>query len=148
MSEDFSQSVAVVWHAAWPIGVLDAHCTVMYLGELDKVEGLAEKRDQVISALKALDFSDVALYSPHPIGTEMFGPEKDIPVVLLGANALHMARGFVEDALDAIGVENGSAYKDYRPHITVPDTSYFNDLPDYIELFNFSLWWGNERYTL
>lgn len=135
---EFSQSIAIVYPSNWPVEDL-AHCTMIYVGEISKVdftkEDLTSTLDQFVWPKNSI----------VPTGNlEYFGPNKNISVVTLKRTSyLYLARLCVEDALKLKGIINASEYKDYRPHITVPDPTLA--IPQFVELSAPVVWWGDDR---
>lgn len=138
---DHSDSIVIVYPAFWN-GNIDpeAHCTILYLGNISDA---SFSREDIENALSGMDL--VAPGQINVVGTEMFGENKDYPVWLLEPTALlNLTRKLIEDGLSTIGAENASEFKDYRPHVTVNQLDF--DLPnDYVELGVPTLWWGDER---
>lgn len=137
MPADISDGIAVVYPANWPQDDIDEpHCTVIYLGKTKEVD--FTKAD-VEAALH-----QAGLIEPGAIptnGVEMFGPEKDIPVVALKSTKfLNLQRDVLEAILLTRGIKNGSEFKDYKPHITIKNKNI--DIPESVTLQAPVLWWG------
>jgi hypothetical protein len=81
---------------------------------------------------------------------EMFGPEKDIPVVILEHTYLHKYHDFLTSALAKRGIESASEFKDYRPHVTMSENAAINYLvpTDPMLLLPVQLWWGGQKIDI
>lgn len=112
------------------------HCTVLYLGEIvdDKVQGINFK--EVRECLRHF-YLNSAL-KVHTTGLHWFGPNGDVPVVGVEHDLLGDVRA---DLLTAF--RNGSQFKEYSPHITVPSFDY--ELPSFLWLDGLHLSWGDEE---
>lgn len=140
---EYPTSIGIMFPASWPTDIPDAHCTLLYLG--DMADANFTKED-VQNVLKRLDFK--APGKVRTVGLEFFGPEKNILVTTLETEQLNHYRETLERVLAKINIHNASEYKDYNPHVTVDEE--FDGLasdvafPETIELGGPQLWWGNE----
>jgi 2'-5' RNA ligase len=138
MPVDASDGIAIVYPSNWPRDdTPDPHCTIIYLGKVSKVD--FTKAD-VEAAL-----GHVSLEAPGAVrtkGLEMFGPDKDIPVVTLdpGSQVLVLQRIVVEGILGVYGIENASEFKDYKPHVTITNKDI--EIPESVTLGEPVLWWA------
>jgi len=147
MSE-YSQHVNISYPASWPI-IPDAHCTVMYLGQIDELNYTA---DDVVDAIRG--YSSGILLHAKIRGLEMFGPDNDIPVFRLDEPTLEPRMRAIQAALHARDIRSTSEYYqegvEYKPHVTWPglDIKETIQIPKYVLLTEPELWWGDERHDL
>lgn len=116
----------------------DLHCTVLYLGQIeyDKVQGI--DFEQMCDRL-----SDTRLNSSLKVistGLDWFGPKNDIPVARVEHQLLLAVR---EGIMRRTYLNNGSQFKDFNPHITIPDVDY--KLPFTFWLDGLHLSWGDKE---
>lgn len=149
MKTDFSNSIAIVFPTDWPVEASEAHCTLLFLG---KVSESTYTKEDVQSVLDRMQ-----IRAPGSIETtefELFGRDKNMLVLKLNPTKLLPIRDAIERALEKIGAENGSEFKDYKPHVTVAqdvDTDLeeavksVGAVPDLISLHSPILWWGTDR---
>ena len=133
---DNSDGIAVVYPSNWPENDPEAHCTIIYLGKVDEVAFTEQ------DVRNAMELMQLGAPGEVPVaGPEMFGPDKDIPVVLLEpVPVLTLAKLALEAVLLTFGIENASEFKDYKPHVTVPD--HDREIPTTVTLGEPVLWWG------
>lgn len=134
--------------SSWPADKDDAHCTVIYLGDMEDINCTKEDLQNVVNRLKIKAPGDVAVN-----GVDLFGPEKNVLVAKLDPTNLLPIRESFERTLAKINVFNGSEYKDYNPHVTI--TTDFGgtmlnaiedtQLPSHVKLGEPVLWWGDEH---
>lgn len=142
MAEDHSDSIAIVWPSEYPDDP-KSHCTIIYLG---KIADVGFSYEDVIFALEDIDF--IAM-SARPIGLDLFGEDKDIPVILLNSSLLKAYQWRVTYELSKIDIRSASEFTDYKPHITVKTTPVpFEEVPPIIQLSLPELWWGNEHLKI
>lgn len=135
----FSDSIAIVWPSNWPMADEEAHCTIMFLGNISNVSFTKIDLWNAISTIKW------PLMSVRTAGIEMFGPKADIPVVRLDSVILHTFHDKLEATLKAEGIESASEFKEYKPHITVKNYEEDMLIPDIVHLGSPEVWWGDER---
>ena len=146
---DFDSSVMIAYPYVFPQNTelpidfnIDAHSTIMWLGEIDDVD--ASKED-ILSALSSIEFEDVGIVDVGELA--LFGEDKDNLVMLLNSSNLETNYDRVASVLSRIGVYNASEYS-YNPHITLnysyqgPTVGF--DLPTTVGLGTPKLWWGTE----
>lgn len=116
---------------------------MFYLGEIPEI---SFTQQDLFDALNASNLSAPGEVST--IGPEMFGPDKDIPVVKLEPTLLLRAqKSTLRYNLRARGIEDASSYANdaYRPHVTLQNPD--QKIPESITLGAPQVWWGNERIT-
>lgn len=107
------------------------HVTICYIPEFnrDRDELIVESLVSNILATH-LGSYDYLNMSAKVIGTDMFGENADIPVILLeNKPILNVVHRQIEDALIANDIMP-SSWPEYRPHVTATDI----DVPDYFIL--------------
>ena len=145
---DYSKSVGIMFPSSWPEDKDDAHCTLLYLGDMDN---LTCTRDDLEIVVKRLDTR-----APEEVivtGVDLFGPENNVLVATLDPIKLQPIRDSFERTLAKINVFNGSEYKDYKPHVTIAEdfTGTMENavedtkLPRTVFLGAPRLWWGDEH---
>lgn len=115
------------------------HSTLIFLGPKEQVNALAVRQAVSRVLLPSAQYVDV-------IGTDHFGPEKDVPVLLLEPTTLLNTRYLVERDLARIGVRSPSEFG-YRPHVSVDD-AVLQDPPDRVLLGRPQIWWGEFAFAL
>lgn len=126
--------------------IKDVHCTLMYLGESDKV---SIRRQPVEAAVERLRGQCSPILVPVE-GVEVFG-HGHMTVLILGTTALTSYRQFLERELRRDGIVSASEYA-YRPHVTInkhevssepvlPWPNYF--VPKYVWVDRPTLWWND-----
>lgn len=143
---DYPDSIGVMYPADF--NVPDAHCTVIYLGEMQDAEFTKE---DLVLAMKRL-----ALKAPGEVkvlGYDLFGKENDILVIRLDDSLLKENFDKVQRTLAKIGAENKSSFPDYNPHVTVKehfkgDIRGMVDPPEIITLGAPEIWWGDEHVSV
>lgn len=112
----------------------DAHMTLLYTGHLSPVQELKVQR--------ALDWIDSRLkyqvFNMDRKSIEMFGPNKDIPVLTLyPKDDLNEIR----ESLIGKGVPAPSAFAEFNPHITLKlNHNYTIEIPPRIRLVGLGLY--------
>lgn len=135
---EFKESVAVVYPSNWPPDDSNAHCTVVYMGEIPELE--FEREDLV----KALKFA--GLRAPgwaFTTGVEQFGKDKDITVVTLQSFALQVQYSLFKKAMASCGIEYVEKWPEYKPHVTVKEPG--QGFPQSVRLGAPTVWWGEDR---
>ena len=115
------------------------HCTVLYLGEIvdDRVQGI---NFRIACERLRYTYLNSAL-KVHTTGLHWFGPDGNIPVIRVEHDLLPTVRSTLLEMF-----ANGSQFKDYNPHITVPSFDY--ELPQSLWLDGLHLSWGDEKVYL
>lgn len=148
MSE-FPDSIAIMFPANYPDDKSDAHCTLIWLGNIPDATFTPE---DVLAVLRADDYTPNVEYTPLP--PKIFGKYEDRVVVLPLEDAdgsLNALRTKLETGLAAIGITSPSEYTTYVPHVTTEDyipgqTRMANyPVPEKIKLGPAELWWGDEH---
>lgn len=145
---DYPTSVGIMFPSSWPEDKEDAHCTILYLGEMSEINCTREELQAVVDRLKVKAPGKVAVN-----GVDLFGPDKNVLVARLDPTRLEPIREAFERTLAKINVFNASEYKDYNPHVTITEEfggTMLNaiadtDLPTHVELGEPQLWWGDEH---
>jgi len=143
---DFSQSVGL-WYPAQFLSdyvyapVPEMHSTIIFLGEIPDLEGITAQ--DILNAVSGIEFP---YFVVDVIGTETFGPDRNVPVLLLDPTNLNVFHVMVEEALDKIGVHSASEFG-YRPHVTVSE-EIFRAPPSKVFLDKPRLWWGEETFEV
>jgi 2'-5' RNA ligase len=134
--EDYVEHVKVSYlgFKALDMG-FDAHLTVLYLGNITHEQ---EKLDSVATFLEGFrqEFHDSSSYVIRN-DIQMFGPNKDIPVVRVIPNKqMWYWRKLAESML-----WNASEFKEWNPHITIDLNAPSNIiLPKVIKVTDFGLY--------
>jgi 2'-5' RNA ligase len=134
--------------SSWPEDLDDAHCTLLYLGDMVEATFSKEDLEIVIKRLNTKAPGEVAI-----TGLDLFGPEKNVLVATLDPKKLQPIRESFERTLAKINIFNASQYKDYNPHVTIAedfsgtleDAKKDVKLPQTVVLGPPVLWWGNEK---
>ena len=148
MTDDYSTSIGIMFPSSWPEDADDAHCTLLYLGDMADANFTREDLEIVIKRLDTRAPEEVIV-----TGVDLFGPEKNVLVATLDPIKLQPIRESFERTLAKINVFNASEYTEYRPHVTI--TTEFGGtmenavedtkLPRTIFLGAPRLWWGSEH---
>lgn len=137
-SGEHDQSIGIMYPVNWPTDDPEAHCTLFYLGEMPDI---SFTQHDLIDALE-----EANLEAPGEVptaGLELFGPEKDIPVVRLDSLLLRTQKAALGYILRGYGVKDASSFPDYQPHVTLVNPQ--KEIPTTINLAAPQIWWGNER---
>lgn len=134
--------------SSWPEDLSDAHCTLLYLGDMSEANFTKEDLQIVLQRLATKSPGDVAI-----TGLDLFGPDKNVLVATLDNGKLQQIRDSFERTLAKINVHNASEYKEFKPHVTIDDEytgtleEAYNkvELPETVNLGAPELWWGNEH---
>lgn len=145
---EYPSSIGLMFPASWPEDLSDAHCTLLYLGEMEEATFTKEDLQIVIQRLKTAAPGEVAI-----TGLDLFGPEKNVLVATLDPGKLQPIRDSFERTLAKINIFNASEYKDYKPHVTITEDFVGTldeareslTLPKTVILGPPQLWWGNEK---
>ena len=121
----------------------EAHVTLFYFGE---VEELAFTPLDILALTTGLNFDAYEHGLNIPIiGTDQFGPDHDISVLLVDDGRLRIEHAALALRLADYGIFSGSEFTEYRPHVTDPFT---DNPPDYVTLHSPQLWWRDTRLRL
>jgi 2'-5' RNA ligase len=145
---EYPTSIGLMFPSSWPENLDDAHCTLLYLGDMEDATFSKEDLEIVLNRLNTKAPGEVAI-----TGFDLFGPDKNVLVATLDPAKLSPIRGAFERTLAKINVYNASEYKDYNPHVTITedfggtleDAKKDVVLPKTVVLGPPALWWGNER---
>lgn len=134
-------SIAIVYPVSWPSPTEDVphpHSTLIFLGN---VADATFTKDDLKKVLKMFIWEpfDVALGE-----VEMFGDNKDVPVVTLLGDQLYVIRQTLEEELSKVGIKNASQHE-YNPHITVDPISMSSVPLMTVRLGKPQIWWGTDR---
>lgn len=125
------------------------HCTLIYLGEHDKVPHVMHQRKMVEAAVARLNLQFRELTVPVK-GVELFG-RKDKTVLVLEEWVLKSYRRFIDRELAREGIRSASEFA-YRPHITInshepSDKPVFPwpnfVVPSHVYISAPELWWAS-----
>lgn len=146
MSEH-DNTATIVWTANWP-KVEKPHCTLAFLGDIDRIPAKYSDILEVMVGVSAA-FPSPGLVQTQ--GIEYFGENRDTMVVLLDDRRLFPVHLLVMHELyKRFGVQNGSTFAGYKPHVTVGKKedvliNYpFITPPAAIKLGGLQLWWGDQ----
>lgn len=131
-----------------------SHCTVAFLGNTDTADFTKATAQHIVDKLRLLDLwlpnHRISTYS-H--GYELFGVEKDQPVVLLNDERIFEVRERAEELLYGYGVEYSTLWE-YKPHVSLFANPHANieglaktDFQLRMMLRPPVLWWGDDRPT-
>lgn len=143
--EDYTQTATFVFPAAWPRGLSDAHCTLVYLGDINNLPD----KDYLLDAAKP-----IAASFPHPglVNTkkfEYFGPGREILVVTLDDSRLFAVQlALLVELYKNLGVVNASSYPTFSPHVSAGNKNSVNPFitkPSTVLLRPLELWYGEEK---
>lgn len=141
----FHKAVAIVF----PVPNLahlvpDAHCTLIYLGNLG--ENVTFTKDQVLDVLHDLNvlWGRLDAVRVKTDGYDVFGANRDVPVIRLDSIGLRGMRHYADVELERRwGIKSPSEY-DYQPHVSLSQMPH-QAPPNSLELRRPVLWWGDER---
>lgn len=146
--DDYSTTACIVWPARWPKNIKDAHCTVLYLGEIEQIPA---KADQILEIIHDIN---VAFPSPGQVETDgiaYFGDNKELVVVKMKDHRLFPVQFTLAYELSRrLDVKSASTFPHYAPHVTVGKKEEvlksmpFITAPKSIFLGPMELWWGND----
>lgn len=145
---EYLTSIGIMFPASWPEDLDDAHCTLIYLGDMADATFSREDLEIVIKRLDTRAPEEVIV-----TGLELFGRDKNVLVATLDNIKLAPIRGSFERTLAKIDVYNASEFTEYRPHVTISEeySGTLEDaykeikLPKTLFLGAPRLWWGNEH---
>lgn len=146
--QEYTSSIGIMFPSSWPEDHPDAHCTLIYLGDMADARFTKEDLQTVVNRLKVKAPGDIKV-----TGVDLFGPEKNVLVAVLDPTYLLPIRQSYERALAKINVFNASQFKTYQPHVTITEEfggtmqNAIEDtvLPKTVNLGEPQLWWGNEH---
>ena len=137
-SDDHSDDIAIVYPSDWPVDDPEAHCTIMYLGAISEANYTKQDLEEAIRK------SEIKAPGATPtIGLEMFGEDKDIPVIRLKSLLVSIQKKQLQIMLLSKGIEDASSFPDYKPHVTVSEPNV--EIPTTVSLGAPAVWWGDER---
>lgn len=164
MSDEFKATAVIVYPALWPTGADESHCTIGVLGETATLDYSVQ---DVLRVLHYFEWPDLTVAATG--GIDWFGPDKNIPVVRLLGEHLHVNYQYLDLALASEGIAVDKTHGEYKPHVTInpfdvldgdalavalgAGQSYAQHLeqniiiPDSIGLTKPQVWWGNEHYS-
>lgn len=136
--------IAIVWPAWFP-GSTDkeSHCTALFLGSTESVDFKRYEVEEAIGRYLWPAWTKTK-------GFEMFGYNKDIPVVTLErTNLLFIERQDMKERLERVGIHADNQFA-FNPHVTIAkEAEHIQDselfLPTQIHLEAPVLWWGDDR---
>lgn len=126
-----------------------SHCTLIYLGEHDKVPHVMHKKKAVEAATYRLQMQSNILSVPVT-GVELFGHGTKT-VLTLSAEILLSYRQFLERELLRDDIRSASAWA-FRPHVTINShgqrdlpliPEWMNQVPEKVYLDKPVLWWAS-----
>lgn len=131
--------IAIVF-PAWFLGSTDQelHATALFLGNTDTT---------TFSRGAIQDVLDHICLDPGPVkvtGIDLFGKEKNIPVLTIENKALTVVQQWMERELDLIGIVSPSTFP-FNPHVTIAKETARPYFPHYVQLEAPVLWWGADR---
>lgn len=154
MANQYPDSIGIMYPYVFPQDTdlpidydIPAHCTLMYLGEIQET-GI--RMEQITKALEGIEFEPTGIVDVD--GLELFGQDKNVLVMTLKSSDLEENFRKVSEALSEVGIENASSFPDYNPHITLNE-SYKGPtigftLPTTVGLGSPELWYGDGRFPL
>lgn len=151
MANDYADSICIAYPYVFPQDTdlpidyeIEAHCTLIYLGEVDSI---SFTKEDLRTVLDEHTFEDLGIVDVS--GLELFGPDKNVLVMTLDSSKLQEYFQSISSALEAQGIENASPYPDYRPHITLNEAYHGPTigftLPTTVGLGQPVVWWGDDR---
>lgn len=131
--------VAVVLPALFDGATPMSHCTLAFLGRIG--ESVDFTQDQAMACLYDIRRSwgkldRVVEVTDH----DLFGVDKDIPVMLLEPALLKIMHHITKEILFSENIRV-STFFDYTPHVSYPNGAHVQT----VTLQPPVLWWGNER---
>lgn len=134
-----STGIAIVW-PAWFLGSTDStlHCTALFLGDTETTT--FDRRD--IEAILRWEGADPG--ACKVTGVDLFGKEKNIPVLTIESRALTIEQEWLTRELDMYGITSPSEFG-FNPHVTISKEEAKPYFPHYIQLESPVLWWGSSR---
>lgn len=136
--------IAIVWPCWFP-GSTDKelHATALFLGSTESVTFTREDVEGAIGRYLWPAWTKTK-------GFEMFGFNKDIPVVKLErTNLLFIERQDIKTRLERVGIQASNQFA-FNPHVTIAkEAEHIQDselfLPTQIHLEAPVIWWGADR---
>lgn len=148
---DYPDSICIAYPYVFPQDTdlpidysIEAHCTLIYLGEIQEANFTKEDLRHVLDSwtFEGLGIVDVS-------GLALFGPNKDVLVMTLDSSVLMDYFEEIAHDLSLRGIENKSSFPDYNPHITLNEAYHGPTvgftLPTTVGLGAPEVWWGDER---
>ena len=135
---EHAESAAIVYLSAWPPDEDNAHCTLIYFGQIPDLSFGLEDLEAALAA--------AGIRAPGRVfttGAEWFGEEKDTPVVTLGSARLQANYQKLKAALSDAGIEWDEKWPEYKPHVTVENVGI--GFPQSVELSGPVIWWGEDN---
>lgn len=134
-----STGIAIVW-PAWFLGSTDPqlHCTALFLGD---TETTTFKRSDIERVLRWQG------NDPGPCrvtGLDLFGRDKNVPVLTIEHPALQVEQAWLARELDVYGIVSPSEFG-FNPHVTIAKEVAKPYWPHFIQLEAPVLWWGDDR---
>lgn len=150
---DYDDSICIAYPYVFPQDTnlpidyeIEAHCTLIYLGDFADAEGQFNK-DDLQRVLDLISFEDLGIIDVE--GLELFGRDKDVLVMTLNSSKLQEYFNIVASKLDDMGIENKSSFPGYNPHITLNENYHGPTigftLPTTVGLGKPIVWWGDDR---
>lgn len=145
--------ICIVMPASHYGAIPKSHCTVAFLGNTDSRDFTKSQAQHITNKLAMLDLwlpdHRVTVYNK---GYEMFGVDKDQPVMLLPEDERIMeVREHAEKLLDDYGIEFSKIW-DYKPHVSLFENPHANisglvetGFQMRVTLRPPVLWWGDDR---
>lgn len=136
--------IAIVWPAWFP-GSTDSelHATALFLGNTDTVDFTKADVEEALGRYLWPAWVGVT-------GTDLFGMNKDIPVLLLERrNTMLLAREAIKRKLEKHGIHASTTFA-FNPHVTISkEAEHVQEAatfaPVLVHLEAPVLWWGDER---
>jgi 2'-5' RNA ligase len=141
MSE-FHESIAVVWPSSVPVSDPEAHCTMLFLGQIPEVS--FTKKD-VLRVLANYDFQSPGDF--YIRASNLYGTNKDVLVAELHdpKRVLSEQREYLEEGLEeAHGIVSASQFG-FSPHVTISPKAVNEAFAPKVTLGSPVLWWGSDR---
>lgn len=141
-----AKTAIIVWPAIYSTNhpADEPHCTVAYLGD---VTTIGKTKEQVASIIRNMGGSDV-YYNAKVTGTDQFGADGSVPVLLLDSSSLWWYRQALVTRLGIYGVNVDKTF-DFIPHVTMSELeARFDNHPYQVMLGPVELWWGKEHIKI
>ena len=131
--------IAIVW-PAWFLGSTDPqlHCTAMFLGD---TETTPFDRAVIERVLRSQTVDPGAC---RVTGPDLFGKEKNVPVLTIESRVLTVEQEWLARELDLHGIVSPSEFG-FNPHVTIAKEAAKPYFPHFIQLEAPVLWWGDDR---
>lgn len=132
-------SAGIMLPTTWP--ETEGHITLFYLGD----DTSTLDREAVKDALDTLYIPEYSLRRVNGTEIEMFGPDNDIPVLRIEDEWVYGLQAQIAGLLKLAGIESGSEFKEFKPHITF-DLKPGINIPNVVMAGRPQLWW-DKVYT-